>query len=30
MRPDEIAEKLGLSRYAVTQLILTAKNQGKL
>jgi DNA-binding CsgD family transcriptional regulator len=30
MRPDEIAEKLGLSRYTVTQLLLTAKNQGKL
>jgi hypothetical protein len=25
MRPDEIAEKVGLSRYAVTQIILTAR-----
>jgi DNA-binding CsgD family transcriptional regulator len=30
MRPDEIAKKLGLSTYTVTQLLLTAKNQGKL
>jgi len=30
LRPDEIAEKLGLSRYLVTQIILAAKNRGKL
>jgi DNA-directed RNA polymerase subunit N (RpoN/RPB10) len=30
LRPDEIARKLGLSTYAVTQIILTARNQGKL
>jgi hypothetical protein len=30
MRPDEIARKLGLSTYNVTQIILTSKNRGKL
>jgi DNA-binding transcriptional regulator LsrR (DeoR family) len=30
MRPDQIAQKLGLSSYAVTQIILTARNRGKL
>ena len=30
MRPDEIAAKLGLSRYTVTQMILTAKSRVKL
>jgi hypothetical protein len=30
LRPDEIARKLGLSTYLVTQIILAAKNQGKL
>ena len=30
LRPQEIAQKLGLSSYAVTQIILTARNQGKL
>ena len=30
MRPEEIARKLGLSSYAVTQIILTARNRGKL
>jgi hypothetical protein len=30
MRPAEIAQKLGLSSYAVTQIILTARNRGKL
>ena len=30
MRPDEIADKLGLSRYTVTQLILAAKSRVKL
>lgn len=30
LRPDEIARKLGLSAYTVTQIILTSKNQGKL
>jgi len=30
LRPDEIAAKLGLSTYAVTQIILTARNRGKL
>jgi hypothetical protein len=30
LRPDEIAEKLGVSRYLVTQIILAAKNRGKL
>jgi hypothetical protein len=29
-RPDEIAQKLGLSTYLVTQIILTAKNRAKL
>jgi hypothetical protein len=30
LRPDEIAQKLGLSRYLVTQIILAARNRGKL
>lgn len=30
LRPDEIAEKLGLSRYTVTQIILNARTRGKL
>jgi hypothetical protein len=30
LRPDEIAEKLGLSRYLVTQIILNASSRGKL
>jgi hypothetical protein len=30
LRPDEIAEKLGLSRYIVTQIILNARTRGKL
>ena len=30
LRPEEIAQKLGLSGYAVTQIILTARNRGKL
>ncbi len=30
LRPAEIAQKLGLSSYAVTQIILTSRNQGKL
>lgn len=30
LRPDEIARKLGVSRYLVTQIILAAKNRGKL
>ena len=30
LRPDEIAQKLGASRYLVTQIILAAKNRGKL
>ena len=30
LRPAEIAQKLGLSSYAVTQIILSARNQGKL
>jgi hypothetical protein len=30
LRPDEIAQKLGLSSYLVTQIILTARNRGKL
>jgi hypothetical protein len=30
LRPKEIAQKLGLSSYAVTQIILTVRNQGKL
>ena len=29
-RPDEIADKLGLSTYLVTQIILTSRNRGKL
>ena len=29
-RPDEIARKLGLSTYLVTQIILTSRNRGKL
>jgi hypothetical protein len=29
-RPEEIAEKLGLSPYLVTQIILTSRNRGKL
>lgn len=29
-RPDEIARKLGLTRYEVTQIILAARSQGKL
>jgi hypothetical protein len=29
-RPDEIAEKLGLTPYLVTQIILTTRNRGKL
>jgi hypothetical protein len=29
LRPGEIAEKLGLSTYAVTQIILTSRNKGK-
>jgi hypothetical protein len=29
-RPDEIARKLGISPYLVTQIILSAKNRGKL
>ena len=29
-RPDEIAQKLGLSTYTVTQIILTSRNRGKL
>jgi hypothetical protein len=29
-RPDEIASKLGLSTYTVSQIILTSKNRGKL
>ena len=29
LRPDEIAQKLGLSTYVVTQIILTSRNQGK-
>jgi DNA-binding transcriptional regulator LsrR (DeoR family) len=29
-RPEEIARKLGLSTYSVTQIILTSKNRGKL
>jgi hypothetical protein len=29
-RPDEIAQKLGLSTYSVTQIILGSKNRGKL
>ena len=30
LRPEEIAQKLGLSTYLVTQIILAARNQGKL
>jgi hypothetical protein len=30
MRPAEIAQKLGVSSYLVTQIILAAKNRGKL
>ena len=30
LRPDEIAQKLGLSTYTVTQIILSSRNQGKL
>ena len=30
LRPDEIAQKLGLSTYLVTQIILTSRNRGKL
>jgi DNA-binding transcriptional regulator LsrR (DeoR family) len=30
LRPDEIAEKLGLSVYNVTQIILNARSRGKL
>ena len=30
LRPDEIAEKLGLSVYTVTQIILNARSRGKL
>jgi hypothetical protein len=30
LRPDEIAEKLGLSRYLVTQIILNESTRGKL
>jgi hypothetical protein len=30
LRPDEIAEKLGLSTYNVTQIILNARSRGKL
>ena len=30
MRPDEIAERLGVSRYTVTQIILAAKSRVKL
>jgi len=30
LRPQEIAQKLGLSSYAVTQIILTGRNRGKL
>ncbi len=29
-RPDEIASKLGLSTYTVTQIILSSRNRGKL
>ena len=29
LRPDEIARKLGLSRYDVTQIILAARGRGK-
>jgi hypothetical protein len=30
LRPDEIAQKLGLSTYTVTQIILNARSRGKL
>lgn len=30
LRPEEIAQKLGLSTYLVTQIILASRNQGKL
>ena len=30
LRPDEIAEKIGLSRYLVTQIILNSRTRGKL
>jgi hypothetical protein len=30
LRPDEIAQKLGVSSYLVTQIILAAKNRGKI
>jgi DNA-binding CsgD family transcriptional regulator len=30
LRPDEIAQKLGLSRYLVTQIILNSRTRGKL
>ncbi len=30
LRPEEIAQKLGLSSYLVTQIILASRNQGKL
>jgi hypothetical protein len=30
MRPDEIAERLGVSRYTVTQILLAAKHRAKL
>jgi hypothetical protein len=30
LRPDEIAEKIGLSRYLVTQIILNTRTRGKL
>jgi hypothetical protein len=30
LRPDEIAEKVGLSRYLVTQIILNSRTRGKL
>ena len=29
LRPDEIAQKLGISRYLVTQIILSVRNRGK-
>jgi DNA-binding transcriptional regulator LsrR (DeoR family) len=30
LRPDEIAQKLGLSTYLVTQIILNKRSRGKL
>jgi hypothetical protein len=30
LRPDEIADKLGVSRYLASQIILAAKNRGKI